>query len=535
MAFTRGQPRALREAVLPAPVGGIDGRYPLASNRLENCVYAYNLVPDEFGLRTRRGHRDWVTGCETTPGAGLGVRTIVPYRAISGVDEKLFAVTNEGIWDVTTSTAAPTRIFAFTDTSDAAGWGHYIHYTTDAAVTRLFYADSSNGLLEYDPVLNNWNVPSGITGPTVGNIAFIVQHKQRLWMIERNSTDAWYLDVGAITGPATKFGFGSKMKHGGDLVGLYNWTLDSGDGVDDILVGVSRAGDVMPYQGEDPAFAVSWASIGTYYIGDVPVGRRIADEVGGDLHIISDLGLISMRDLLRGATSFGDRASLAAKISRFIREDIRDLKQFRGWEISHFPNESLLIINTPLRLGGRYIQYRLNTLVEGWGFWRDVPALTFDLWQGDLVLGTEDNRVMRMDTTRDNGTLADPGGGDPVEFSVLHNFHNLNEPTLFKWGQLARPDWVSLLPPTFAVQFLFDYKFGEINCPAPVSQTIAALWDSGIWDVDVWGSSQLTGFSQARGSWGVGRTMSVAICGSCVEQATLVSTDVMWKGGTRGF
>jgi hypothetical protein len=530
--FLRGQQRSLQQDVLPAPIGGIDGRYNLASNRPENCVYAYNLVPEEFGLQTREGAREWATNCSV--GGGLGVRTIVPYRSVSGVDEKLFAVTNEGIWDVTTSSTTPTRIHAFAIIDDTAGWGHYLNFTTDAGETKLFYTDSANGILEYDAILNNWSQPA-ITGPDLSRVAFIVNHKQRIWMVESASTDAWYLDIGAIAGPATKFAFGTKFKHGGELVGVYTWTLDSGAGVDDILVAISRSGDVLPYQGEDPSLAVSWGLIGTFYVGDVPVGRRVADEVGGDLHILSDLGLVAMSDLLKGATGFGQMSSLTSKITRFIRADMTDLRAFRGWEIRHYPNDAALLINTPLRAGGRYLQYRLNTTVEGWGFWRDVPGLTFEPWDGHLMVGTADNRVLRMDSTRDGGTVADPAGGDPIEFSLLHNFFNLGTPALFKWGETTRPDWISIQEPSYNTQFLYDYRFGEIRCSAPVSQAQAALWDEAIWDVDIWGSSSLTGFNGSRGSWGTGRTLSVALCGSCVERTTLVSTDIMWRTGQRGF
>ena len=80
---------------------------------------------------------------------------------------------------------------------------------------------------------------------------------------------------------------------GGELVGLYNFTMDGGDGVDDYLVALSRAGDVVIYRGDDPSLIDLWNIVGTFYVGELPAERRVANEYGGDLYIISVFGMIS--------------------------------------------------------------------------------------------------------------------------------------------------------------------------------------------------------------------------------------------------
>jgi hypothetical protein len=47
--------------------------------------------------------------------------------------------------------------------------------------------------------------------------------------------------VNALYGTVTSWDFGSKFKHGGNLVGLWSWTVDGGIGIDDYLVAIAPA------------------------------------------------------------------------------------------------------------------------------------------------------------------------------------------------------------------------------------------------------------------------------------------------------
>ena len=152
----------------------------------------------------------------------------------------------------------------------------------------------------------------------------MVQHKLRIWLIERNSNKAWYLPIRAVSGDATEFFFGSKFRHGGELVGLYNWTVDGGTGRDDHLIAISREGDVIPWTGEDPADAMTWTSTGVFFIGRIPAGRKVAAEYGGELFMLSYLGLTTLSDLLRGGNPEDPfRNQIGFHIARLLRQDMK--------------------------------------------------------------------------------------------------------------------------------------------------------------------------------------------------------------------
>jgi len=94
----------------PAPVGGLDTLSPASQIPLTHCLRAYNLISSDAGLRARLGSQEWVTGL--TGASDNTVRTIIPFMGSDGSGQnRLFATTSSGIWDVT-SQGAPTTVWA---------------------------------------------------------------------------------------------------------------------------------------------------------------------------------------------------------------------------------------------------------------------------------------------------------------------------------------------------------------------------------------------------------------------------------------
>jgi hypothetical protein len=301
------------------------------------------------------------------------VRAIIPFQGQDPTNDKMWAVTADGIYDVTTyNTTSPTRDVTFANTSTDSGYGVWTEMTLDTGAQVLFYADPQNGLHQYTESTGLWTVPS-FTGPTVANIAFVVLHKQRLWVIEKGSGDAWYSPVDSIAGVMTKFTFGSKFTYGGSLAGLWTWTIDGGAGVDDFLVAISRGGDVLVYQGSDPSLQ-DFGVIGNWYIGEVPDSRRIVEKHGGEMYALSTFGVVSLRDLMQGADASDVRASASAKVNRVLRAAVIDKNSDYGWALQVFPPDGFMQILAPFGTAVDALQYNQNLLTKAWGYWSGVPA-----------------------------------------------------------------------------------------------------------------------------------------------------------------
>ncbi len=540
-AITMGQPQESKVTSLPAPIGGIDVSKGLAYGNQENCLYSYNMVAAEYGLRVRHGYREWVIGLDN--GSGLGVRTIIPYGGDDDDqnNDRLFAVTNEGIWDASTYNTAPTLVLDFSapgnggDISAEAGYGVYTNYTTAGGAKLLFYADSRNGLFRYTESTDTWARESLISGPVIANVNFVMTHKRQLWLVERDSSNAWYLDELAVAGNATVFYFGGKFLHGGSVAGLFSWTIDGGVGVDDYLVVVSRSGDVLPYQGNDPSSADDFTLRGQYFIGEIPKGPKFGTHDGGNLHLLSVNGLNSMNEIIVGVDGKNADADIESKkIAYMIRPRLKRYKRFNGWEARKMPSIGTLVIATPRREDGEYLQYVKNTTVDSWGLWRDVPIEGFDEWRGSVYCGDINGRVLVMDNFVDNELIAAPPtgiNGQAIAFSVLTTFTDYGEPAVFKRGKFIRPQFLATSDPSQTCQFRYDYSINEAFNTTPAPVLTGSVWDMGEWDVDEWDNSIPQGYGTLRGGWGMGRVVAIAMVGRSLGDTTLISWDVMWDTG----
>ena len=242
------------------------------------------------------------------------------------------------------------------------------------------------------------------TGPgfDVTNVAFVTAWKNRLWFIQEESGDAYYTDVDAIGGTVEKFTFGSKFQHGGELKCLYSWTIDGGAGIDDLLVAVSRGGDVLVYQGIDPQ--TDMTLVGSYFIGELPESRRIGVSYGGELYLLTTFGLTSIRDLLQGVPTGDIKTSPSAKISRFVRQAVQDGKDFPQWSLCINPSDGFMQIVTPYDQRKDATQFNQNLLTQAWGRWRGVPVNCADTWNAEYYFGDREGSVYLYDGALD-GTL----------------------------------------------------------------------------------------------------------------------------------
>jgi hypothetical protein len=535
--FRTPKQRVAQATVFPAPLQGIDARVPLATDNLDTCIWAINMLPTEYSMRVRNGTREW----QTNVNSGEEVRTILPFTGstASGSGDKLFAVTKNGIYDVTTQGGSPTLKVSFSSNTADAGYGTFTQYVDESGDDMMFYADGDNGLFKYDPVADTWAQHTGITEDaaaintfTMANVNFVMIHKLRIWLIEKDKNFAWYLPIRSAAGSAKEFFFGSKFRHGGELVGLYNWTVDGGYGRDDHLVAVSRGGDVIPYTGEDPADAATWANTGTFFIGTVPKGSRVASEYGGELFVLSKFGITAMSSLLRGATLQDPYANVIGhKIARLLREDLAVNGEEYGWSIQVVSDVGSIMITSPQRNDGSFRQYVYNIATQGWGLWRDVPILSSDSWTGSLMIGTADGDTYRMDQNQDNVTAAGTGG-DPITFFLLTSYSHLGSPATFKRAKLARPNFVAVTEPLYAISTHYDYQTDE---PTEVSGTPQAgsdsVWDTGLWGTALWSTALNTPYNDILGQSGIGRSVAIALVGSANTQCDLASFDLVWDTG----
>ena len=524
-------PQTMNSYTFPASVGGINALQSLISMPPEDCIFCHNLVPSEYGLRLREGYREYGNGY-----GGKPVRSLIPYEGQdkSQSQDRLFAVTEDGIYNATTDgDTSPSLVQAFATQSDDAGFGVWTEFTNAANERFLQYADEENGLFEYEEATGLWSVPT-ITGPVVADIVFVTTWKNRLWYVEASSGQAWYLAPNSKSGVATVFTFGSKFEHGGDVRGLWNWTLDGGNGADDYLVCISRGGDVLMYQGVDPDDATNFSLVGSFYIGELPESRRVVSSYGGELYMLSTFGIISARDLLQGVDVTTPGKSPSAKINRGLRDDVAAGKDSHNWALVQYPSDGFMLVVQPFDTSNskNAMQYMQNLLTQAWGRWRNVPAVCVASWSGSLMIGSPDGRVYIYEGLTDGALLDSSFEGSTTEFDILTSFQPPGgEHSTFKRAGIIRPIILENGDISLNIAAIYDYDiFAQLTAPPSASTVGGATWDNSIWDQAVWDYQTQT-IDPPTGALGLGRTVAVAMRGNAHTRFTLVGWDISYTQG----
>lgn len=506
---------------VPAPTGGLNTVASGLAMPPEDASLLYNLVSGESGLKVRSGYREWSTGL------GTAVRTMLPFvgAAGSGGDNKLFAATADGIWDVTANPAV--LVFPFPDTSGDAGRGVWHAFTTSGGHF-LLYCDEVNGYHIYSATSGLWTQPAmGGGAGEVDNVApadlvFVMVWKSRLWFVERDSNNAWYLPAGNITGAAAKLNLdrSAQFRQGGGLVGLWNWTLDGGIGIDDHLVAISHGGDVAIYQGTDPASAGTFSLKGTWNAGAVVSGRNIASNFGGDVLIITQSGLRPLSQLVAGGDGMGTYAT--GKIANLFSELAQERGELPGWGIHIHPKDNVLLVTVPTEEGEPTEQLAMSLWNRSWSRYRDLPISAACVWDKKLYLGDTDGAVHVTDGYVDGITLADPFAFTPIQWGGITAFKaagargvQLQTIRTTILSQSTRP------PHRVAARYNFDMtEVGDVSAEGGPNS-----WDVGEWDEATW-STDSTLTQRLWGATGTGFSAAIAFAGISVNRTVLVGFDV---------
>jgi hypothetical protein len=371
---------------------------------------------------------------------------------------------------------------------------------------------------------------------TPDHFVFPVVWKSRLWFVERDSTRAWYLPVNSIFGTATSFDFGSRMRAGGPLVGLYDWSYDAGNGLDSLLVALSTTGDVVIYAGTDPSFSTTFGLKGTWNVGPLPRGRRVATEYGGDLLVLSAQGVVPLSKLVVGQpVVVGDRSVYdTRKISNAISAASAAGRTLYGWGLAVHPEDNVLLVLVPSAAGAPVSQFAMSFATRAWTQYRDLPALSAATFDGTLFFGTLDGRVCANTGYVDDIKLpreGQPVAYNPVSWSFLTGFSQLGT-TAFKRLLGIRVSVISQTS-TIAVKAVGKTRLDTIEPPPPSAAALSTaddVWDWATWDASKW-AGDFTSTLQLSGGGVCGRELAVAVRGLSVSRTIVVGLDIQYDVG----
>lgn len=511
------------------PVGGLNVRDAINNMPSGDAISLVNWVPQQYGVRCRKGYREWATGM-TDP-----VKTMLRYQPNreDTATYRLFAATDSNIYNVTTSSNAPPVVKVLSGTNDAGRMSSTM--LTNVAGSFLLTAAQAGGYMYYDGT--NWVTPTfgGGAGQVNGidpvNVVFVMTWKKRVWFIEKNSTNAWYGATDAITGAFTKLPLGSLVTEGGKLAFIATWTIDAGTGVDDMIVFAFENGNVLVYKGTDPS-TTDFNLVGSWNVGPIPVGRRGFCAFGGDLLILSQLGIQPMSYVTRGGQSLLRASSVdyLGKVQPLFADLAARYIDSYGWDMIVHPKENLLIVNQPDNNTAFYEQYAMYTNGFGWTKFEGIPAISYEVANTELYGGTVDGKVMKLFTGYFDAVPYGSQVGNGIRGQIVPGYSYFGMPGMNKDMLMARATFLSVTSPASQIDCYTDYQELTQILPSLGSNVSTGFWDVSLWDSAVWGG-QMNSYAEWVGIGGVGYAATVSILTEAVGDTFLASLDYMFKPG----
>ncbi len=483
-----GQGRVSVGRTVPAPVGGWDANSALADMPPENAVVLDNFIPRAGYVELRKGYTAWQNGLS------LPVETGMVYRSTG--NDQIFGASGGAIYNMTSLSETPVEVYS--DTGSARF--QWINFANDAgtfiiadngAVPPLYY----NGSSWSQSVITG---TSGVITLDPATLVDVMEHKGRLFHVQKDSMRVWYLAPNAIQGDAKLLDLGPVFDKGGSILCQSNWTIDGGAGADDLAVWVTTQGQVAVYQGIDPSDANDWALVGIYDVG-LPLSRRSLMKYGADLVVLTTDGVVPLSQALSLDRAQEDLVALTAKIQPAFQRAAQSYRNNFGWECSLYQKGSLAFVNVPTAELTRSQQYVQNIQTGAWCRFTGINAFCWFIANDNMMFGANDGIYQW-----DSGAV----DGDNIITADLETawnyFGSKGSLKKFEMMQPVLRSSTNLFP---AIEMLTDFKErAPTNVPTVVEGN-SGLWGSGLWGEALWSAA-----TQIRDGW-TGAT-GIGYCGS---------------------
>lgn len=394
-------------------------------------------------------------------------------------------VTDEGDFFGQVSTGPETIMF------DEAAGGNWI--TTQMSTAGGVYLIGVNGqsapfifdgnsFEEYDSV----EFPEDYT-VTMADISYVFVYKKRLWFVEKESLNLWYMtEVDSFGGTVEIYPMGSIFTKGGHILWGESWALDSGaaGGLSDQLVICSSEGEVAVFQGTYPEDTESWMPVGVYRLG-TPLGNRAHFRGGGDIAVATSVGLVP----LSKAVSLDVTALSPAAVSYNIQDAWQEAVEQRGmadWQSIIWPEQKMAIISPPVTIGSYDpVLFVSNTETGAWCRFTNWDARAMVVFNGQLYFGGPNGEVFKAMVSGSDHNATYTGIYIPL-------FDDLGNPASRKVPKVGRGYARASVPLNYSLAFKADFDTSTGSAPTATAVASSGTWGDAVWGEATWGEKSLS-------------------------------------------
>ena len=353
------------------------------------------------------------------------------------------------------------------------------------------------------------------------DFSYVWAYKKRLFFLLKDSLNVAYLPVDQITGAASIIEMGAEFSLGGKLMIGATWSLDYGDGLNDNCIFMSDEGEVVVYNGINPATATDWRKVGRYQTGK-PRGPKAFIRGGGDLVFATNIGFLPLSQSLQVDYSILSASAVSYPIETAWNEAVQ-LRSTENWDCIVWDENQMVVISIPTVNEQQPAMFVSNARTGAWAQFTNWSGTCLEIFNGRLFYGSQDGRVVEAWVTGlDQGT--------PYTAVYVPLFTDFGNSGAEKIGGMAR---VQTRGPYSIVAQLSTQVDYVINLPPPPPASPipeGSQWNVGIWNVSTWGTQQAPrwqGEWQSVGNIGYGLAPAVQVTsGSIIPLDTeIISID----------
>lgn len=466
------------------PIGGLNGRDPLADMSAKDAFTLDNLFPGTARVYSRKGHVQFSSGALAGP-----VQTLETYTGAAG--DQMLAWAGTKMYNASLAAAVELKTGLLNATPITAMFSN----AADNA-QHMIVVNGQNTPYRYGGAAVADLVLTGVSG-SASTLNFVYTFKGRLYFGQRDKLGFYYLPVGQIQGALGFFDLAQVAKLGGYLQAIASFSMgEAGDSPQDYIVFITSKGECIVYAGFDPGVAANWELVGRYYTAQ-PIGQRCTVNYGTELVIITLDGALPFSEIRRAGDSKSQSANagtyqaITAKLGKYLSE-LNANASIAGWMgIQYTGEDGWLLLNVPITqtISGGYYHYVMNTKTNAWTRFTNWNGLTFTVFNRRLYFGTFAGLIMLADEGRQDN-------GSSITFDCQQAYNYFEDGSgigalqkHFQWASLlVSCDGVPPLSGKYSVDFTEDRPV-YVNTPAAPDGT---PWDVGFWDTAVWGDDART-------------------------------------------
>ena len=389
---------------LQAPFKGVDETLPNIALEAPFCESLLNFNVDQEGISLRNGEslygsRYVNANCRFAQQIAKysDSEAYVQYLDVTGINRIVNADTNSVVY--TTGAAGSIE-------SQAQFFNGRLYFWSQSLPNRLVYDGATWGL-------------AGFTGSGFDPVPGGNTYKRRIYIIQRNSRQYWYGNPAQVTGALTSVDLSEFLDYSAELSKISRLTLSDQVSTVEFQVFIFTNGEILFYEGAYPD-SDDWKLAGRAKVSQLVAGFDAAFNYQGDTILLTDSGIVSLRDLFLKGSDQAISLSVNSRTQRLWIKLVKAARAYFGkpsgitgllkgvWDQS---NNRIIIVfpgrikdDDSFTLGNTFFVY--NTVQQSWHYHRSASIGDGLYFVDMIVLG---NRVVLLPL--ESANPADTWGG----------------------------------------------------------------------------------------------------------------------------